>query len=234
MRDDGAILRVGMIDGPVDLPGIPIANTRNFSDTAAISKDSPALQHGNGVANRLWDACPGMELYVARVFGESLACRPQQVAEAIYWLMEQRVAVINMSFGLRHDRQVLRRCCREALECGTCLVAATPAQGQGVYPSLYPGVVRATGDARCSPGEISSLASEQADFGGYPGSPDNRFAGASAGCASVSGAIAQLATEHPDAGVNQLLAALAAGAAYRGPERRRVVPMPSPAEGRSP
>jgi hypothetical protein len=220
MRDETGVLRVGMIDGPVDLDGIRPANVRDFSGTGDVVQDSPALSHGNGAARVITMECPDIVLYVARVFGISLVCRPEQVAQAMRWLADEQVGLINMSFGLRHDRSVLRECCRQLADRGICLVAAAPAQGEGVYPSLYPGVVRATGDARCAPGEIAWLHSEQADYGGYPGRPDHSFAGASAGCASVTGAIARLANQYPDLDVEELLQTLAKRADYRGREQR--------------
>ena len=229
MPDDARALRVGIIDGPVDLGGVVIAATRNFSGCDDGLPAVDALHHGNGVARFINAGCSGIAFYVARVFGESLVCRPDQVAEAIHWLMEQDVTLINMSFGLRHDRSVLSDRCQEAVDAGICLVGASPAQGEGVYPSLYPRVVRATGDARCSAAEIAWLASEQADYGGYPGRPGDTFVGASAGCASVSGAIARLALENPGLDTPGLLELLASTASYRGPERRGEAPRTSPA-----
>ncbi len=221
MRDETGALRVGIIDGPVNLDGVRLAGIRDFSDSGDVVQDSPALGHGNGVAGVITTECPGIVLYVARVFGTSLVCRPEQVAQAMRWLAEEQVGLINMSFGLRQDRSVLRDCCRQFADRGICLVAAAPAQGAGVYPSLYPGVVRATGDARCAPGQVAWLASDQADYGGYPGRPDHAFAGASAGCAAVTGAIARLAIEFPDQGARELLQTLASRADFRGPEQRR-------------
>jgi hypothetical protein len=220
-----------MIDGPVTLGEMPVADTRNFSASCAAIEGSPAAVHGNGVAGRMVAECPDLELYVARVFGDSLVCRPEQVAQAISWLLDERVGLITMSFGLRHDREILREWCQEAVDLGICLVGAAPARGQGVYPSLYTGVVRATGDARCAPGEIAWLGSKQADFGGYPGEPGAPFAGASAGCASVAGSLARLAKEHPGLNNAQLLDALASAATYQGPERRGMSPV-SPAADR--
>ena len=229
MRGDTGTPRIGIIDGPVSLDGIAIAATQDFSGCGGTVQESDALRHGNGVASFISAGCRGIEIYVARVFGESLVCRPEQVAQAIRWLMEREVCLINMSFGLRHDRNILGERCGEAADAGICLVAAAPAQGAGVYPSLYPGVVRATGDARCSPSDISWLATEQADYGGYPGKPGDAFAGASAGCASVSGALARLAGENPDLETPGLLQKLATTALYRGPERRGGRSNPSPA-----
>lgn len=220
MPDDASGVRVGMIDADVSLAGIAIAAASDFCDPVDKNTSKAMVQHGNGVARTIAAHCPQAVFSVARVFGDSPVCRPEQVAEAIHWLVRQRVRLVNMSFGLRHDRQVLREACELALSHDICLVSASPAQGQGVYPALYPGVVRATGDARCRPGQVSWLDSEQADFGACPGRPGDAFIGASAGCAAVAGAIAGIAVENPAWSATELILALKESAAYIGPENR--------------
>jgi hypothetical protein len=49
------------------------------------------------------------------------------------------------------------------------------------------------------------LDSEQADFGGHPGAPGDPFAGASAGCAAVTAALAALALRQGDLRIPELL-----------------------------
>jgi hypothetical protein len=96
------------------------------------------------------------------------------------------------------------------------LVAASPARGEPVYPAAYPGVVRATGDARCAPGEHSWLASAHADFGAHGSAGAVR--GASAGCAHVSARLAALLAE--GASPARALGALRERAHYTGAEHR--------------
>ncbi|MCB1719781.1 MAG: peptidase S8 and S53 subtilisin kexin sedolisin, partial [Candidatus Competibacteraceae bacterium] len=136
----------------------------------------------------------------------------------------QDVAIVNMSFGLRQNRAVLRQACATAIAAGLILVAAAPARGQAVYPSAYPGVLRVTGDARCALQEFSHLASEQADFGACPRSYAQPEHGAPVGGASfavphVSAALARyLAAGGKASDYYQHLTELAV---YHGPERRR-------------
>ena len=227
MQDERSVLRVGIIDGPVTLAGIEIKAKRAFCEIKGASPPASVEEHGNGVTRTISQACPEACLYSAQVFSDKLVCTAQQVAEAIEWLMTQQVQIINMSFGLRNDRPVLRDACERALADGICQVAAAPAQGSGVYPSLYDGIVRATGDARCAAGQISWLDTEQADFGGYPGGPGDVFAGASAGCAAVTAALAALASRHHDRQIPELLTELRALADYSGPERRSLEGRPA-------
>jgi hypothetical protein len=226
MRDEPGPIRIGIIDGPVSHSGMEISDQRVFCDRHGTPSGAPGLQHGNGVTRAISRACPGADLYCAQVFSDKLVCTPHQVAEALNWLVAQGVHFVNMSFGLRRDRPVLRDACEQALASGVCLVAAAPAQGAGVFPSLYPGVVRATGDARCAPGQVSWLDSEQADFGGHPGAPGDPFAGASAGCAAVTAALAALALRQGDLRIPELLRELRASADYRGPECRSIEDQP--------
>jgi hypothetical protein len=166
--------------------------------------------HGTRIA-QLIAAAPGVELIDARIFDESLRSSAVRAAAAIDWLIVQRARLINLSFGLELDRDVLRAACARAVERGVLIV---------VFPSSYPGIVRATGDARCNPGEISWLAGPLADFGGCVRTVDDSFRGASVGCANVSAAIAAWLTANPHGTNDEALAALRERAEYRGPERR--------------
>jgi hypothetical protein len=182
------------------------------------------IRHGEPIAGILFSAAPDIALYNAQVFTQANATQPVTIAAGLNWLLEQGVAIINMSFGLRQNRAILRDACTAALEAGVILVAAAPARGPAVYPSAYPGVLRVTGDARCGLKEISHLASEQADFGACPRSYEQPGSGAPVGGASF-------AVPHVSAALARYLAAggaaadyyqyLAASAVYHGPERRR-------------
>src|SRR5581483_9541851 len=132
--------------------------------------------------------------------------------------------VVNLSFGLRADRDVLRGACARAVAAGVLLVAATPARGAPVFPASYPGVVRVSGDTRCGAGEVSDLAGDPADLGAAPGGEGGTgvAGGASFACARVSGMLAAVLAGEPGLGPAAALARLRARAAWRGRERRGV------------
>ncbi len=219
-------LRVGLIDsGVAGLAPERVAASRGFvagpdgevTQTAVLDDQ---LGHGSTLADILLQGAPGCQLVNAQVFGRQLSCSAAQVAAALDWLVEQRVHLVNMSFGLREDREVLRLACERAQAEGVILVAAAPARGAPVYPASYPGVIRATGDARCAPGDISFLDTPQADFGAHVQSAASGIAGASVGCARVSARAARFLAESAAASRVQLRDWLAGQASYRGPERR--------------
>jgi len=176
------------------------------------------LGHGSAVVTRLQAEAGELPLLLAQVFTEQGSTSALQVAAGLFWLAEQGVTLINLSLGLQQDRPVLRQACAEVQAAGVLLCASSPAQGNAVYPACYPGVIRITGDARCTPGQWSWLGTAQADFGGYVG--ERGMAGASLGCAAVTGRIAALLQRQPGMDRQQVHVWLQAHATFSGPERR--------------
>lgn len=181
------------------------------------------LGHGSAIAGIIAGLAPQAHLLNAQVFGERLATTPSRIATAIDWLVDEGAELINLSLGLAREHPALAHACERALAAGVVLCAATPARGGPVWPAAIPGVLRMTGDARCAVEEISHLATAQADFGGHVRAPagvgPSVIAGASVGCAHLSGHIARLLSVRP-ANLAEVRARLVAQARYHGPERR--------------
>lgn len=150
------------------------------------------LGHGSHIIDTIHQVAPDTCFYLAQVFQERFTTSTGQVSAAIDWLVEQEVDVINMSLGLRQDRESLRDSIQAALNAGIVICASSPAKGDPVYPAAYPGVFRMTGDARCAAEEWSYLETEYADFGGYVKSADGQQAGASMGTARMCGHVCNL------------------------------------------
>jgi hypothetical protein len=112
-----------------------------------------------------------------------------------------------------------------------------PARGAPVYPAAYPGVIRATGDARCAPHELSAL--RPWFFGGCPRlevasrMANGHAEGGAGGGASIGAAwITRAILQEPVVAASAAVAALTARAKYRGPESRMPpVSAPPSAEG---
>lgn len=182
-----------------------------------------ALGHGSAILDIVQSQAPDARSVMAQVFRDRFSTTAAQVAAAIDWLVEQQVRVINLSLGLRQDRPVLREACERALRAGVLICASSPARGEPVYPSAYPGVFRMTGDARCARDEISHLDTEFADFGGHVRPLDGRLgaSGASMGCAHMTGHLARYLTEGGNPGLASARQWLIEQARYHGPEQRR-------------
>jgi hypothetical protein len=176
--------------------------------------------HGSSMMRTILAAAPAASIVNAQVFHDSITAPPAVIAAALGWIVEKGARVVNLSFGVRQDRVVLRRACETARAAGALLFAAAPARGPAVFPAAYPGVLRVSGDARCAADEISLLGSAQADFGACPATIDGRVRGASAATAWLTGKVAAFLAERPGAGAASIDRFLEAIARYRGPERR--------------
>lgn len=226
-------LKVGVVDS-----GYREDQSHLISDSASFYLEDGALwmgestfdqiDHGGRIIEIIAHHQDGLEIYSAQVFDERGVTSPAQVAAAINWLCEQGVQIINLSLGLRQNREILEQAVAAAVNQGVLLCASSPARGEPVYPSAYPGVYRMTGDARCSVDEISCLETEFADFGGHVLGFDQEQAkaGASLGCAHMTGHLAcQLIAFDEVEGSDLSLyergyRALKAQSSYFGPERR--------------
>ncbi|MCE1006217.1 S8 family serine peptidase [Pseudomonas monteilii] len=221
----GTDVRVGIIDSgcsPEQANGL-LAARRFWLEDGQLREGEllpDQLGHGSEVFAGVQREAGPVSLLVAQVFSAQASTSALQVAAALLWLVEAGVTLVNLSLGLQQDRRVLHQACAEALAAGVLLCASSPAQGGAVYPASYSGVIRVTGDARCAPGEWSWLGTRQADFGGYVGT--GGMAGASLGCAALSGRIAALLRDEPGMDRQQVYDWLRSNAAYTGPERRGV------------
>lgn len=219
-------VRIGVVDSGCDA-------TQQVADSAAfILRDNqlwlePALPdrlgHGSRVIEVIQALAPEAQILSAQVFQERLSTSSAQVAAAIDWLVEQGVQIINLSLGLRQDRESLREACTRALKKGVILCASSPARGEPVYPAHYPGVFRMTGDARCARHETSYLETPYADFGGCVRPLDDSLghSGASLGCAHLTAQLSAYLEQHPAPTLSAARDWLITRAAYIGPEQRR-------------
>src|SRR6185437_16179028 len=220
---EGVKWRVALIDSAGAWPGAVdaaafVAEGVRVASRATVADPSG---HGSRIAG-LWAGVVDFELLLGQVFVEAGATSGAAVAAAIDWAVGRGADLIHMSLGLAADRAVLGAAVGRAVASGCIIVASTPARGGPVYPAGYAQVIRGTGDARCSGGELSWLGAGL--FGGCP-----RFAedvggvgarmggGASAGAAWVT---RKIMGGPKYRSVNALVAALSDGARYRGPERR--------------
>lgn len=214
-------VRIGVVDSgwPLALQDRVLA-ARSFVMDGGDAMDR--IGHGTRTLQAMAAQAPDARFVVAQVFGEALRTDMATVARAVDWLVDEGVALINLSLGVPRDHAPLRQACARAVESGCLLIASTPARGGPVYPAAYPGVIRAMGDARCGPGQHSALGLPHADFGAcvLPPDGDRAHAGASLGCAHLSGHVAALLASGVARERTAVWQALIDTAAFHGPERR--------------
>jgi subtilisin family serine protease len=212
--------RVGLIDSCGAAPQA-IAGARFIDGAGGVQKAAPttdATGHGTRIAGLLMREHDQAGLLLAQVFVDSGIASAAAVAAAVDWCVAEGGNLLHLSLGLSADRAVLAGAVARALEQGCLVIASTPARGAPVYPAAYAGVISATGDARCAPGELSQLAPDT--FGGCPWfeSASGRAQGASIGAAAITHLLIGAARAVSRA---EALELLAARARYQGPERRR-------------
>ncbi len=189
-------VKLGLVDS-----GVSKNQSKYIHKSMSNDQQPDLLGHGTAVCDVILHYAPTVALYNAQVFDERRVTTAAAIAAALDWLTAEKVDLINLSLGLRHDRPILKDAVDRALSAGIILIASSPAQGAAVYPSSYAGVMRATGDARCDLGEVSYLHSSQADFGGCPRGVTKKAAaigGASMGAAHISGRATEFLQEGGD------------------------------------
>jgi len=195
------VVRVGLLDsGIIAETGIQVVATRCFhldeNQTVTCSAATTDVSgHGSILAQIITGLAPSVEILSAQVFDGARPSSPAVVAAGLKWLVEEGAEIVNMSFGLVTDRNVLRSACKLASPTGVVLLAAAAARGHMVFPAAYPNVIAVTGDARCAVGELSCLQNGWADIGACPGGldhkPHHRGGGASFAVAHVTGFLAR-------------------------------------------
>ncbi len=229
--------RVTLIDSCGHWPGARDA-AAFVSDGQHVERREVAVDpsgHGSRIAQLFTGGDQAVELKLAQVFLDERAASAAALAAAVDWAAAGHAELIHMSLGLKADRGVLAAAIARAVAAGCIVVASSPARGAPVYPAGYASVIRATGDARCAPGEVSCLHPWL--FGGCPrfasagdssgalsgmrGASVGISGGASVGAAHVTRAIIR-GPKHESAAA--MAAALAASARFLGPESRGSVP----------
>jgi subtilisin family serine protease len=216
--------------GIVDSGAAPSVRRKLFAETrflvrpdgsiAHAAAGDDALGHGAEIARIILDFAPTSSLVCAQAFSDRFVADAALVAQSIHWCLEQRVRIINLSFGLHSDIEVLRHACRRAAASGVLLVAAFPARGDPVYPAAYPDVVAVSGDARCD-GSSWSVIEPDRLIGASTASADGKsHGGASYAAARISGHAARFFGAWPNADARDCMAWLQSDATFRGRERR--------------
>lgn len=223
------LVRVGIVDSGVApehagalVASVGIVAHRAAGMTRLAAIDDP-VGHGTAVATLVLEQAPMAHLVSAQVFAKERHADAACVAEGINWCLEQEVHVVNLSMGLTADHVLLRSACVAAVARGVIVVAAFPARGSSVYPAAYPDVVAVSGDARCT-AQTWSIIEPWPLYGAAPLAADGvTSGGASYAAARMSGHAARFLAMWPDFRTEDFRNWLAAGAVFRGRERRQPV-----------
>jgi len=235
------VARIGLVDGGVDTShGV-------FRDIVihqhGCSGGAVPAAHGTAVASlmigrspRFHGVAPGSELYAADVYcGLATGGAVDAVADALAWLVRERVAVINVSL-VGPPNLTLESVVRVVIARGHVIVAAVGNDGPAappLYPASYPDVVGVTAVDAHQHALLEACRGPQVKFSA-PGAdmsaanPAQGYAmvrGTSFAAPIVAGLLAEMLHEPDKAAAARAIASLAARAVDLG------VPGPDPVYG---
>ena len=103
----------------------------------------PAYGHGTMVAGLIHLIAPDAKIMPLRAFGADGSATVSQIVAAIYFAVDRKVDVINMSFSVKQDSPALREALEFASSKGLILVASAGNDGQAteVWPASYSNVM---------------------------------------------------------------------------------------------
>jgi len=148
----GSPVRVGLLDTGVDVTH-PVFSASSVHAWGCDNHPVPAA-HGTAVASLMigrsalfQGAQPGAELYAADVYcGRATGGAVDALVAALAWLVQEKVAVINVSL-VGPKNVLLERAIGELIGSGYIIVAAVGNDGPAapaLYPASYPNVVGVT------------------------------------------------------------------------------------------
>lgn len=235
----GAATTLGLIDSGVDIAhpvfkDVPIQRHGCSGNEVPDSHGTAVASLMVGRAGEFHGASPGSTLYAADVYcGVPSGGAVDAIADALEWMVRQRVPVINLSL-VGPPNAVLEAVVRSAVAHGHLLVAAVGNDGPAappLYPASYPGVVGVTAvDAHrhalveAARGSQVSFAAPGADMSAAC-SPQGytMVRGTSFAAPLVAGLLAMQLREPALDAAQEAIAALAREAARSGAPRRDAV-----------
>ncbi len=149
----GQKVKVAIIDSGIDYTSdIDVYLRKNFipgeNEISILYED--ICGHGTSVAGiiaakenneGITGINPNVELYSARVLDSDLKAPISRVVEAIYWAIENKVNIINISFGTQTDSKALEVAIEDAYNAGILIIAAAGNNGMVEYPAAYDEVI---------------------------------------------------------------------------------------------
>lgn len=121
---------INFIPGEEELSPLYVDITGHGSSVAGIIAAKDNEEGITGIA-------PEAEIYSAKVFDDENRATVSRVIDAIYWAMEKKVNIINMSFGTVKDSPALHHAIQAAEGNGILLIAAAGNGKQVEYPAAY-------------------------------------------------------------------------------------------------
>lgn len=152
-RVQGGGIRIGIIDTGIDRTH-PDLTRRVAGGVNVVGSGSPFVDrngHGTHIAGTIAAAlngsgiagiAPRASLYAIKAFGADGTGSSADVIEGIEWAIENRMDILNMSFGSAHGSRAERNAITAARKAGIVMIAASGNSGGSVdYPARYADVI---------------------------------------------------------------------------------------------
>ncbi|MBC7326448.1 MAG: S8 family peptidase, partial [Moorella sp. (in: Bacteria)] len=144
---------------------------------------------------------PRAEIYAVKIFNRRGNGYISEIIAGLDWALQNKMQVVNMSFGTTRPSQALEEAVRRCVQAGMVLVAAAGNEGKEnsvMYPARYPGVIAVSAIDRknnlasfSSRGSEVTVAAPGVDIlSTYPGGKYRAMSGTSMACPHVAGVAA--------------------------------------------
>lgn len=98
--------------------------------------------HGTAIAGIISDISPNSEIYSVRVLNSQNKGRLDEIVQAIYWCIDNKMQVINMSFVTPTNSIALETAIKAAVDSGIIVIGASGNAGGSVeYPAAFDDVI---------------------------------------------------------------------------------------------
>lgn len=214
LRDrSGKGVQVAVIDSGIN-PTHPhvggLIEARALDDQGRSSEDTiDRLGHGTAVASAIHEKAPGADIYVLKVFHDTLSTTVPALRRALEWAIESGMRLVNLSLGTARPEHgpLLEGVIEEAGRAGCVVVSARSLDGVLWYPGSLPRAVGVELDwsldrhaMKLDPAQGNGAI---AHASGYPRPipgvhPDRNLQGISFAVANVTGLLARAFEDRPE------------------------------------
>jgi subtilisin family serine protease len=217
----GQRLRVAVIDSGVHASHPHIGGVRGGVTIGEHGEESSyvdTLGHGTAVMAAIKEKAPQAEYFAVKVFQSELRAGVDVIVRAIEWCLDNRIDILNLSFGTCNAAHAGRfqPLVARAAQHGTILVSARKVNGIPAFPGSLPGVLGVCLDWDC---QRDSYSCSQTPEGfelrasGYPrsipGVPQERnLQGISFAVANMTGFVARACEGMKNRSYENVVAAL--------------------------
>lgn len=145
---NGDKVKIAVLDSGID-KNHKILKGKIKDEYNAIDEGEPVIDeigHGTAVSGVIVTGSPEVELYSVKVLDSRGRGTAEDFVKGIEWSIEKGVDIINLSFGISKDKQMLKDSINKAIDSGIIIVSAAGNTygGDVDFPAMYEKVISVT------------------------------------------------------------------------------------------